>query len=322
MNKRYIRTLAAFFAVLILLAGCGSTSNTNDLTAVSTRDYYCKEDFESIIIGESTYKDVYNIAPPESVPVASYGVLCEYPMQNGGCLRIKCCGKDLIVDAIEEVSPPQEMDTSHAFVQGFSTDNETPLVDLLKRSYERKDLTDFFGEIPPNECLMYETVANQEKLHIKAVNERFPIECIRHNGGIGYYSIYKVTNGGYFYVFWSLTVPSQDGLDSDGRPDDATVYFATYIATPPKALDFSSILEGTSTAEDVAQVDPAFELSFTFSSTVRSYSLLDDGSILEITYKPVEPIRSRKDLVVERKTIVSDAQSGSCLAAIYPEDLP
>lgn len=216
----------------------------------------------------------------------------------------------------------KKMDTSEKFVQGFTIDNGPPLVDIFKRSYELKDLKDFFGEIPANERFIYEGSAYKESLQIKYVNEQFPIECIRRNGQIGYYSIYKVTNGGYFYVFWSLTVGLQDGLDSDGCPDDARVCFTTYISTYPKASDFMSILEGISTADDVALVDPAFELSFTLSSAIRSYSLLDDGSILEIEYKRVETISSRKDLIVESKTIVPAAQSGSYLAVIYPEDLP
>lgn len=215
----------------------------------------------------------------------------------------------------------KKMDTSEEFVQGFTIDNETPLVDIFKRSYEIKDLKDFFGEISVNESFIYGAVEYEKNLHINYVNERFPIECTRHNGKIGYYSIYKVTNGGYFYVFWTLTLSSQDGLDSDEHPNDAKVYFTAYISTPPKASDFSLILEGISTADDVALVDPAFELSFTSSSAIRSYSLLNDGSILEIKYKRVQTINSRKDLVVESKTIVSSAKSSSYLALIYPEDL-
>ena len=216
----------------------------------------------------------------------------------------------------------KKMDISEEFVQGFTIDNETPLVDLLKRTYELKDLKDFFGEIPANESFIYEAVGHKEGLQIKDVNEQFPIECIRHNGRIGYYSVYKVANGGYFYVFWSLTFPAQDGSSANGRPNHAKVYFTTYISMLPKASDFDLVLEGTSTAEDVALVDPAFELSFTLSRAICSYSLLEDGSILEIKYNHVETINSRKDLVVESKTIVPAAQSGSYLAVIYPEDLP
>ena len=74
------------------------------------QDYYTKEDFKSITIGESTYQDVYNIASSESMQMTSYGGFCEYPMQNGGYVRIKFYGKDMIVGAIEEVSPSPEID--------------------------------------------------------------------------------------------------------------------------------------------------------------------------------------------------------------------
>lgn len=94
------------FAFMVLLVGCRSKSNTNNSSEVPMRDYYRKEDFESIIIGESTFKDVYEIVATESIQVTSYGGFCEYPMKDGGCVRIKFYGKDLIVGAIEEVSMP------------------------------------------------------------------------------------------------------------------------------------------------------------------------------------------------------------------------
>ena len=78
-------------------------SNTIDFNEVSMKDYYQIEDFNSITIGESTYQDVYEIAPVKSMQTASYGGFCEYPMQNGGCIRIKFYGKNLIVGAIEEI---------------------------------------------------------------------------------------------------------------------------------------------------------------------------------------------------------------------------
>ena len=85
-------------------SGCSSTSSTNDFTGEPMRDYYKKEDFQSITIGESTYQDVHKIAPTESMQITSYGGFCQYPMQNGGYVRIKFYGKHLIVGAVEELS--------------------------------------------------------------------------------------------------------------------------------------------------------------------------------------------------------------------------
>lgn len=89
---------------MVWFSGCNSTSSKNDFTGKSMRDYYEKEDFQSIIIGETTYQDVYKIAPTESMQITSYGGFCQYPMQNGGYVRIKFYGKYLIVGAIEELS--------------------------------------------------------------------------------------------------------------------------------------------------------------------------------------------------------------------------
>ena len=72
------------------------------------KEYYVKADFQSITVGESTFQDVYKIAPWEFLQTTSYGGFCEYPTHNGGCIRIKFYGKELLVGEIEEVLPPIE----------------------------------------------------------------------------------------------------------------------------------------------------------------------------------------------------------------------
>ncbi len=66
------------------------------------KEYYTKDDFLSISIGNSAFKDVYEIAPVDSLQITSYGGFCEYPTENGRCIRIKFQGKELIVISIEE----------------------------------------------------------------------------------------------------------------------------------------------------------------------------------------------------------------------------
>ena len=97
-----IKTLLVIVCLvsMVLYSGCSLTSSTNDFTG----DYYKKEDFQSITIGESTYQDVHKIAPAESIQITSYGGFCQYPMQNGGYVLIKFYGKHLIVGAVEELS--------------------------------------------------------------------------------------------------------------------------------------------------------------------------------------------------------------------------
>ena len=106
MKKAY--KLGVFVLVLIVLVaflfGCNLKSSEADFNEGNMRKYYTKEDFQFIVVGESTYYDVYNVVPADSMQVTSYGGFCEYPMQNGVYIRIKFYGTDLIVGAIEEFS--------------------------------------------------------------------------------------------------------------------------------------------------------------------------------------------------------------------------
>lgn len=65
--------------------------------------YYTKDDFSAIVIGESTYYDVNDVAPMKEIEITSEGGFCEYPMKHGGSVRITFVGKDLVVHSIEEV---------------------------------------------------------------------------------------------------------------------------------------------------------------------------------------------------------------------------
>ena len=102
--KRIIkRVLVVTYLVLILSQiGCGNKRDNNGNKEIYMKEYYAIEDFDSISIGNSSFKDVYEIAPIDSMQTTSYGGFCEYPTENGGCIRIKFQGKELIVFSIEE----------------------------------------------------------------------------------------------------------------------------------------------------------------------------------------------------------------------------
>lgn len=93
-----------FLVSMFLFYGCAPAVPTNNLNEVTMKEYYSREDFKLITIGKSNFQDVYKIASIESMQITSYGGVCDYPMQNGGYLRIKFYGEDLIVGSIEEVS--------------------------------------------------------------------------------------------------------------------------------------------------------------------------------------------------------------------------
>ncbi len=97
---RRIGSIACIMIILIL-AACEQETYSKKLEDNAMIKYYSISDFEHIVEGESTYQDVYDIAPPESVQVTSYGAMCEYPMEDGGCIRIEFYGEELIVGTIE-----------------------------------------------------------------------------------------------------------------------------------------------------------------------------------------------------------------------------
>ena len=66
---------------------------------------YTIEDFNTIVIGQSTYQDVNKVAPMLEMEITSEGGIYDYPMKNGGSVRITFvfAGENLVVHSIEEI---------------------------------------------------------------------------------------------------------------------------------------------------------------------------------------------------------------------------
>lgn len=199
-------------------------------------------------------------------------------------------------------------------------ENTKRLSDILTDEYAIEDLADFFGRASSNESSL--SGLKTLDVRIAAANEKFPIECLRQTDRGILYSVYKVKEGGLFYVFWAGIFDNT--IDAKDTIVDWTVYFTAYLPTSVKLTqnDFNSIIPNSSTAEEVAVIDPNFELCFLLSSRTASYSLLEDGSVMEICYDFGEKPESRADLIVTSKEILSGTDSPSNLAAVYPYDLP
>lgn len=201
--------------------------------------------------------------------------------------------------------------TFYENVSGFSADDAAPLSAVLTTEYSLKELETFFANTSLHEEGVFGTADDTRNLTMREVHRSYPIACLRKNG----YSVYKVKEGGYFYVFWcSSTAP-------DGTVDDV-VYFTAHLSALKKADDFDAIEAGVSTAEDVCRIDPTCEFLFQLSSRTPSYSLLDDGTVMEICYSFAGELHSKKDMIVESKRIVSRDGCPSRLASVNPADLP
>ena len=222
---------------------------------------------------------------------------------------------------LELANPTQTSSFRHKFI----VDNSIPVENALTTTYMLQDLQNFFGNISQNEILLgYSLPENKSALTFDSVNETFPIECFRQNHA-GYYSVYKVDEGGYFYVFWRVFYTIGAAADYYPKVECANVYFTAYLSPSRNLIesDFDSIKENISTAHDVSLIDPEFEVTaYTPNAVILSYSLLSDRSVLQIMYgEDTGEIRSRKELVVKSKEIISTGKV-SLLYSVFSEDLP
>lgn len=114
--RKMISVLLCMFMILLIPA-CKENVEENMTTAFWTKPlipacrenvneaeknmgYYSIEDFQSIVVGKTTFQDVYKLFPAEGMIVTSYGGLCNYATESGS-ICIQFYGSDLVVGAIE-----------------------------------------------------------------------------------------------------------------------------------------------------------------------------------------------------------------------------
>lgn len=111
------RFLCIALAVGLLIAGFllwqGSSRHTEEVSypVLSSFDWstdrcYALDDFDSIVIDQSTLQDVTEIAPCNYMLATSYGGITYYPMEDGQWIAVRYIGPDLVVCEIEIVDKP------------------------------------------------------------------------------------------------------------------------------------------------------------------------------------------------------------------------
>ena len=216
----------------------------------------------------------------------------------------------------------KEQSVSRVFWGEHMTDDSSDLEDCLTKEYDLNELKDFFDGRNFNESYLG---TNKKKLRFSEVDSKFPVEVVRTSG----YTVYKVSQGGYFYVFWEKRVPLEAALDvkqEDFELIQTTieplVYFSSYIPSVKTSTSFDSIQIGVSTARDVEKIDPAFELNFHRSSGRFSYSHLNENMLLEIEYEVEGRLESYEDLVVKNMKIVKKKPNIGAYSCVLFKDLP
>jgi len=80
-----------------------SAEDKRDISTEPTEKYFCLEDFEDIVLDETTLFDMDERYMRGEMMVTSYGGCCDYPTEDGGYIRIKFYGPEMVVGNIEYI---------------------------------------------------------------------------------------------------------------------------------------------------------------------------------------------------------------------------
>lgn len=217
----------------------------------------------------------------------------------------------VLVVLLVSCNKKEGIDMKDVFYGNFEADDSKTLDEVLTKEYDLIELQSFFSN-NMNEDMGFNS--DDTVLTFNEVNNKYPIEIIRTNG----YTVYKVIQGGYFYVFW--VKPFQESkYNNDIEP---SVYFSAYLDCSKDEAIFNSIEIGNSSAEDVSLVDPSLELSFLLSNGIYTYSYLNNNNLMQIEYERQGEFNDFNDLIVKNKLVVNRKTAPSRFSSILSQDLP
>lgn len=201
--------------------------------------------------------------------------------------------------------------------------------DVLTAAYNIEDLEGYIREHHAS-LLRYKEKLS-DVLFYDELNEKFPVQMLHYEEQESNlaYTVYRVEQGGYYYVFWSHIYPVDLKDDIPQFPDWENtqcicVYHSAYIKSPKSLRDFRTLKPGVHTAEDLLSLDPYAELVI-LSRGRFTYSWLDEYTVLEIEYSANEEYidsMALEHLVIKKISTVARKDSASCFGKICEEYLP
>ncbi len=203
------------------------------------------------------------------------------------------------------------------YFKNFIVDNSISKEEALTTEYDLNELISYFT---PHHIHLPKDIKTSN-LKMEEINKRFPIELTRQNE----YSVYKVKQGGYYYVFWINTttgsILQEDG--SEVETDlEATMYFTAYFSGEyPSKSQFKKLKPGTSTAQDVIALDPNASFDFFKSTYDTSDSFLEDDWIATVHYERSDR-KSYDSMIIREVTFARRSEAYCLFAYILPQDLP
>ena len=244
-------------------------------------------------------------------------------------VNIFCCSCSLNRQE-SNIDPSVSNDASQNLANDSIVISTAPVETCLTNTYTIEQLQSYFGPY----CTISENswagvVSDLGVYNFKNVHATFPHSCLRQYAdekGEYYfvYSIYKVAEGGYYYVFWG-GYRKESNVDINSWMLESKACLMLYVTELKSLDDFSSIEVGKSTATDVINIDSAGSFDFGMGRGTPSWHVLNDGSILEILYTLNDDFfktHKRDDMIVKSIEIVDRSTTRCYLAYVDPDDLP
>ena len=211
-----------------------------------------------------------------------------------GCLLTSCsCGKEH-PEMANQQKPP---------VEGFTINNEPLGYDDTAFSIDELDM--FFSH----------SMSDRSILYLEDINQHFPIRHLRKvENRESYYIVYPVKEGGKYLIFLSSVLDPVTG--QQWLCFDSVLTNALYVHNLPAEDDFD-VLNSGNTFEDVKEVAPCTQLVLTRSSSIESYSILNNGNVMMCTYMRMDD----HSLVLESMSVILNNDVSFPYAGMIPSDL-
>ena len=171
-------------------------------------------------------------------------------------------------------------------------------------AYSLLDFHNYFGTVSPNEAIMYNLIDDISFLQFERIKEYFNVSTVKETSYHSLYSIFTVSEGGYFVIFWAYNTTSSLLIEDDRSKESLRAIVTVYINKKSDYHNIKNLQKKLHTAEDVFEFCSATELCFTSSSDIVSFSLLSDEDLLVVNYSCSGTPRSRIDLVVKSIKVV------------------
>ena len=217
------------------------------------------------------------------------------------CLMSSCCISDESGESGTTI--PSTSSTTILQVDGFPINNAP--VTHTGIAYSIEELNDYFSSSSASALCLEEINATFPIQYLRKVTTKKADYTIEH-----YYIAYPVLNGGTFIVYLDLTINFETG-EQWRTPGDFM-----YIHNLPDESILSKI-ESSKTYDDVKAIAPCTILNRMRSSSIISYSLLQDGKVLICSYT----LGENETLVLSSATIASHEDSQNPFSGMVYSDL-